>query len=394
MRRLFRIVRPLEWALVAFVLFAVVRVGPPVLLEWRELAGLRTVSVFFTLAMVGAVYLARDFVRRPWPVGTAPLRRLLAVMLPLAGLPVAVGAVVAATSPQVAIELASIRAAQAIPYLATLFLRVVGFGLPTVVLWLSLAIHVKAYGRVDLQRYVAEGLQQLAVALREWTPLLLILSAYAWMDAVVGGKLGEERDAWMAAADRALFAGVDPLDLLERFISPWLSEWLAFSYSFYAVLYMLVFGAALFFGGRVAIRETCFLVGGALLIGYVSYSLIPVKGPLLTRTFTVPLDLYYIGPVKEAMMDATRVSWDCFPSMHTCCTVLLSWSAWRYARRLFWAALPMTASIPLACVYLRYHYVVDVIAGLALAAVLIVVSVRLRPLLVADLPAAPTPAAR
>jgi len=391
-RWLFRIVRPLEWALIAFVIFAVARVGPPVLLEWRELAGLRTVSVFFTLAMVVTVYLARAFVRRPWPVGTAPMRRLLAFTLPVALLPVAVGAMIAARSPQLAAELASIRMAQAIPYLATIFLRVVGFGLPTILIWLSLANHVKVYGRIDPLLYASETLQRLAVTLREWTPLLLILSAYAWMDAVVGGKLGEERDAWMAAADRAMFGGIDPLDLLERLISPWLSEWLAFSYSFYAVLYMLVFGAVLFFGGRAAIRETCFLIGGALLIGYVSYSLIPVKGPLLTRTFTVPLDLYYIAPVKEAMMDATRVTWDCFPSMHTCCTVLLGWSAWKYARRLFWSVLPMMASIPFACVYLRYHYVVDVVAGLALSAVLIAVTAKLRPVLVADLPPEPKPA--
>lgn len=386
---LLRIVRPLEWALIAFVLFAVGRVGPPVLLEWRELAGLRTVSVFFTLAMVGTVYLARDFAGRPWPVGTAPLRRLLAALVPVAALPVVVGAVATAGSPQVAAELQGIRAAQAIPYLATLFLRVVGFGLPTIVLWLSLAIHVKAYGHIDPLRYAGEGLRRLAITLREWTPLLLILSAYAWMDAVVGGKLGVERDAWMAAADRALFGGLDPLDLLERLITPWLSEWLAFSYSFYAVLYMLVFGAVLFSGGRAAIRETSFLVGTALLIGYVSYSLIPVKGPLLTRTFAVPLDLYYIAPVKEAMMDATRVTWDCFPSMHTCCTVLLGWAAWRHSRRLFWVVLPMMASIPFACVYLRYHYVVDVIAGLALAAALIAVNLKLRPLLLADVPPGP-----
>jgi membrane-associated phospholipid phosphatase len=32
--------------------------------------------------------------------------------------------------------------------------------------------------------------------------------------------------------------------------------------------------------------------------------------------------------------------------------------------------------MPLACVYLRYHYVVDVLAGLALAGVMIAVTAR------------------
>lgn len=77
-------------------------------------------------------------------------------------------------------------------------------------------------------------------------------------------------------------------------------------------------------------------------------------------------------------MDATRITYDCFPSMHTCCTVLLGWSAFRHVRPLFWWILPIVVSMPLACVYLRYHYVVDVLAGLALAAVMIWLTPRLR----------------
>jgi membrane-associated phospholipid phosphatase len=125
-------------------------------------------------------------------------------------------------------------------------------------------------------------------------------------------------------------------------------------------------------------------VGTALLLSYVSYSLIPVKGPLLTRTFDVSLEYYLIGPVKEAMMDATRVTWDCFPSMHTCCTMLMAWCCWRHVRRLFWALLPIFVSMPLACVYLRYHYVIDVLVGLVLAVVMITLTTRFRSVLLRD----------
>ena len=96
-----------------------------------------------------------------------------------------------------------------------------------------------------------------------------------------------------------------------------------------------------------------------------------MKGPSLARTFVVPLDLYYIGDIKQALMDNTRITYDCFPSMHTCCTVLLTWGAYRSARRLFWCILPMAVSMPFACIYLRYHYVADVLAGLLLAGAMI-----------------------
>ena len=69
-------------------------------------------------------------------------------------------------------------------------------------------------------------------------------------------------------------------------------------------------------------------------------------------------------------MDRTRITYDCFPSFHTAGALLLSWGCWRHARKVFWLTLPMVASIPFACVYLRYHYVIDVVAGIALASVL------------------------
>ncbi|MEW5739711.1 MAG: phosphatase PAP2 family protein [Myxococcota bacterium] len=384
-----RAIRPLEWALFAFVLFVVVRVGPRVFLEWRELAGLRTVTVFFALALVGFVDLARRYRKLSWPEGTSSTRRLQRVLFPLALLPLVGATLAAVTNPALREGVAAARAAQALPMLATVTLRVVGFGLPTLALWTALGLHAKETGRLDARRALSTSLAGLAQLLRDWTPLLLILSAYAWMDAVVQGHLAPEQDALMAAIDRVLFGGVDPLDLFERIIWTPLSEWLAFAYSFYAILYPLVLGGIFMFAGRAALRESCFILGVALLVGYVSYSLVPVKGPLLTRTFSVSLDYYLIGPVKEAMMDATRITWDCFPSMHTCCTVLMGWCCWRHVRRLFWTILPVVVSMPVACIYLRYHYVIDVLAGLVLAAVMIAVTARFQKQLAGPAESAP-----
>ncbi|MHB9029319.1 MAG: phosphatase PAP2 family protein, partial [Candidatus Latescibacterota bacterium] len=54
--------------------------------------------------------------------------------------------------------------------------------------------------------------------------------------------------------------------------------------------------------------------------------------------------------------------------LHTAITVIVTTYAWKYKRWLFWGFLPVNIGIILATVYLRYHYVVDVLAGLALAA--------------------------
>lgn len=373
-----RVIRPIEWAVFAFVAFVLLRVGPEVFLAYRELAGLRTVSVFCGLGVVGAIAMSREFHSVAWPERTERLQRLHRLGLVLALLPMALVAGIAVMTPTLWAEVAKARAAQVIPMLATVLLRIAGLGLPTLLLWLAIGLEIKRTAALNLRSFVRVHGKHLLQTLRDWSPLLFILSAYAWMDAVVGGKIGEGRDELIASIDRALFLGRDPLDLLELLINRPLSEWLAFSYSFYAVLYPLVLAGALMFGGKAALRESAFAVGAACLVGYVSYSLVPVKGPLLMRQFDVSLDVYLLASVKEAMMDATRITYDCFPSMHTCCTMLLGWSAYRHVRKLFWWIAPVVISMPLACVYLRYHYVTDVLVGLVLSAAFMWLTPRLR----------------
>jgi membrane-associated phospholipid phosphatase len=41
--------------------------------------------------------------------------------------------------------------------------------------------------------------------------------------------------------------------------------------------------------------------------------------------------------------------------------------AWRRLRWLFWVLLPVATLLVLSTVYCRYHYAVDVLAGIALA---------------------------
>jgi membrane-associated phospholipid phosphatase len=136
-------------------------------------------------------------------------------------------------------------------------------------------------------------------------------------------------------------------------------------------------GAVFMTGNRPALRELATALGLALVVAYLGYSNVPVMGPAFKREFAVPLEYWMMEPLKVAAMDRTRIAYDCFPSFHTAGTVILAWGIFRHARRLFWWLLPITASIPFACVYLRYHYVADVLAGLALAAVACAVTPKL-----------------
>jgi membrane-associated phospholipid phosphatase len=63
-----------------------------------------------------------------------------------------------------------------------------------------------------------------------------------------------------------------------------------------------------------------------------------------------------------------RVHGAAFPSAHVAGSMVAILASWRYRRWLFWPCLPFFISMCVATVYGRYHYVADVLAGLAVGA--------------------------
>jgi membrane-associated phospholipid phosphatase len=78
--------------------------------------------------------------------------------------------------------------------------------------------------------------------------------------------------------------------------------------------------------------------------------------------------------MQSALDTLESAHYDCFPSGHTELTILAWWGSRMVSGRLFCLYFLYTPSIIFATVYLRYHYTVDVLAGIATALILICVS--------------------
>ena len=61
-----------------------------------------------------------------------------------------------------------------------------------------------------------------------------------------------------------------------------------------------------------------------------------------------------------------------FPSLHAAVSLVALVYAWRYVRAWFWVLLPFCLGLWVSTIYLRHHYVVDLLAGWVLAPVAIV----------------------
>ena len=111
------------------------------------------------------------------------------------------------------------------------------------------------------------------------------------------------------------------------------------------------------------------------LVSYVGYLIVPARGPrfLLQDLQHAPLQgLWLFHGMQDTLDRLESAHYDCFPSGHTELTILAWWSSRKLTKSLFVPYFAYTLSIIFATVYLRYHYTIDIVAGVLVAAVLIV----------------------
>ena len=168
---------------------------------------------------------------------------------------------------------------------------------------------------------------------------------------------------WLAT-DRAAF-GFDPTVRVQALLVPWLVELLQLCYA----MFYLVPIAAVLVSGRVGGPERFARALVTIVLGfqisYIGYLIWPTLPPYRFLDHGPELEgLWLALPLRELLDAAEANRWDCFPSGHTMLSVLPTVIVWRYARTAFPAFLVIATIIVFSTVALRYHYVVDVAAGL------------------------------
>jgi len=178
-----------------------------------------------------------------------------------------------------------------------------------------------------------------------------------------------EQDPWLIQLDLSLL-GVHPTVWLERFIHPVFTEVLTWAYTSYYFL-PIILAVALYRRGKE--RDFDRVVFGLVLcfyLSYLGYFLVPAIGPRFTLGALQQVELKGLllaEPIMDTLNRLERFKQDAFPSGHTAVVLLVLYYARQFVRGLFWPFLPVVVALILSTVYLRYHYVVDVLAGMFLA---------------------------
>ena len=201
-----------------------------------------------------------------------------------------------------------------------------------------------------------------------WMPV--ILWTYGNIDKVQKALGRTPQDAMVGGWERTLWAGASPaLEWSQRW--PWLlfSEYLHVCYLIYFLLVPILIW-------RLMRRERedlarLVLCGGvsSLVLCYLINIAVPVLGP---RPLLPPLDQVLHGPVWtlcHAALKKGAAGAAAFPSGHTAYTMCAIFMAWHWDRKWFALYSIWGLSVVAATVYGRFHYTVDVLAGVLVALV-------------------------
>ncbi len=212
--------------------------------------------------------------------------------------------------------------------------------------------------------------------LRFWNPVIIIPINFSELHYLVHSVNPVDMDDLLIAIDRFLF-GVDPTVWMERWLNPILTEYLQW---IYVTFYFLPIILAIIVYRKNQMERFDFFIFVIVLgyyLSYIGYFLVPAIGPRFTLEHlqTVPLTgVWLTQGIRETLNALENIQRDAFPSGHTEMTFLTMIFAYKYSKRYFYVLLLIGNSLIFSTVYLRYHYVIDVFAGIFLAIVVVFIA--------------------
>jgi membrane-associated phospholipid phosphatase len=230
------------------------------------------------------------------------------------------------------------------------------------------AAHLAGAVTIGALRRLPKGLSPILEFFRYWYPIFLFPLLYKEVEFLAAdfGNWGLTEP--IRQLEVTLFAGHPSLYLSE--LLPWwpLSEVLHFCYISHVLLLPALAGYW-YHTNRSAFYELLFLVTVTISSSYLFFILFPVDSPYyLAPPLKEPLSSHFFYQLVHFVSDRGGARGGAFPSTHVSMTTVLWLTAWVRQRPIALWATPVALGLIFATVYGRFHYVLDVIAGLALAA--------------------------
>jgi len=211
-----------------------------------------------------------------------------------------------------------------------------------------------------------------------FSPVLFVVLIYESLGDLIQ-YLQPDVDPLLIKIDFSIF-GVHPTIWVQQWVVPWFTDVMSLAYASYYFI-PVIFVLVLYLKNRgLGLFESVFILTFGYYISFIGYILFPAVGPryAMDHLYSVPLEGSLVTDLVRDVLNAIEHNKrDCMPSGHTQIVLMVLFLAYRYERNLFTIFLPIICALILSTVYLRYHYVVDIFAGVALAIGCVIVGDRL-----------------
>lgn len=201
-----------------------------------------------------------------------------------------------------------------------------------------------------------------------------VLLSYFQLRDILPAVSSRALDAEILELDLKLF-GFEPALAWDHLVTPATTEWFSFFYfSYFAILMLFCLAFLLVVRDKALIARYSFGLFGIFCTAHLVYMLVPGYGPYkyLAGSFQNELAGGFFWRAVWDTVQAGGAMKDIFPSLHTAVPTFFTLFAWTHRDRLVFRLLfPVlaffTSQIILATMFLRWHYLIDIVAGLTLA---------------------------
>jgi membrane-associated phospholipid phosphatase len=185
-------------------------------------------------------------------------------------------------------------------------------------------------------------------------------------------------DGLFERLDIAIFGCSPAIEFSKTFSQNLVSEIMYFGYFAYYPLFVFTFTYFFFVKPEVAERAMFYCLC-SFFIFYIIFILVPVAGPQFYYAFPdnqVP-DGYFFSSLMRGLQDMGEKPTGAFPSSHVGLTVITMSLLFKHARKYFYIILPVAVTLVAATVYIKAHYLCDVVAAFILAPLILILSKRI-----------------
>jgi membrane-associated phospholipid phosphatase len=245
-----------------------------------------------------------------------------------------------------------------------------------ILLGISIVYCVSIYEKKD---DFAKRKPGIARSIRFFYPVIMVLFCFKQMYYLMIYSSPVLYDSYLAKIDRMIF-GTDPTTISLYFNNPWFTEFIQIIYGIFYLM-PVFFALELYLGHKYEqLKYAMFVVFIGFYLSFLGYLMLPAIGPRFTIHTFSSIDTELPGifftkllrqvidfgesiPAGVANPEAFAQR-DAFPSGHTIMIVLITYLSRKVRSKSFYFYFPYACLMIFSTVYLRYHYVADLIGAI------------------------------